>query len=910
MKYLSGYTDPFSSPVTGLSAVFSSLERGYIWMGDENNNPLPSLKLLDLKIDVISLEQQVDVLTQSPFIVQSAVPFLPHAQALDKLPDGILNHQKGVIDSISLGAAVFPDPTGLLPNISIPNPSFNPLVPLDWIMSGPILGQILVGSSNMTATQWQTGISSSYALAQAKIAQLLKRFDLGGLVVQTRTIHYNWPNPAMALIPAALKSLYGLEDSYTFTNAQALDEMGSGLLWNDDQGNLSSAPLTHQHIWVGNAENKPVESLITIDEEGELYAHSLHVKNNISDPASIGFKAPPSLIVTTVWSLPSQDGLPGQFLSTDGFKNLSWQDVGGSGGDDCCTWIPDLTFILEKPDIRLPNAKAISTLSPQGISGVLRRNSDGTIGFSDDISELVKTASIALVTNLAATFVEDYLFAPVKEATNAVKATVDAIQIVSSAYSWVKGLASFLGLADALVSTSFVSDTKVFLTGDITGSGYIQPPKGFWASIFSSDQTINTTFSPSDDVSFNNNKIRKLADPSSSTDAATKGYVDGRSLSSFSSPTGNLDMGNYGITNLATPINAKDAVTKSYVDNHTWSASQITNLSSLPVSIFSKPVKNIDYSGYRLLNVGNPLSPNDAVTKNYVDTMTFWSQQIVDFISAVEQVSLDQLALPTNTLLLGGQRIMWMADPLDGWDAATKNYVDNKTWTSSQITDLSASISALRLDQLSKPVSQIDINNQKMINMATPTLDMDGANKTYVDNAISAFFASVVPGIDNMIRSKRLDQLQPPTSALNLNNQNIQNLASPINATDSATKGYVDNAVSSFVKAPSYSPTTTNVVLFADTTGKNLRQVNVSIDGGGSSTTLKTPYLVVDYAYQSDGIRMNYLGDSTVPVRLGNRSGTFTLNCPSQSVQPLLGTSYYYLPIMINDISWKLLLSP
>ena len=84
MKYLTGYTDPFISPVTGLSSVVQplpDLERGYVWMGDENSRPLPTFKLIDLTIDVKSLQKQLDVLSQTTFVINTPQPSLPKAQA-------------------------------------------------------------------------------------------------------------------------------------------------------------------------------------------------------------------------------------------------------------------------------------------------------------------------------------------------------------------------------------------------------------------------------------------------------------------------------------------------------------------------------------------------------------------------------------------------------------------------------------------------------------------------------------------------------------------------------------------------------------------------------------------------------------------------------------------------------------
>jgi hypothetical protein len=100
MKYLAGYTDPFISPVTGLSSInqpLPDLERGYVWMGDENSRPLPTFKLIDLTIDVKSLQKQLDVLLQTTFVINTPVPSLPKAQALSSLNDGLIKNVSGIL---------------------------------------------------------------------------------------------------------------------------------------------------------------------------------------------------------------------------------------------------------------------------------------------------------------------------------------------------------------------------------------------------------------------------------------------------------------------------------------------------------------------------------------------------------------------------------------------------------------------------------------------------------------------------------------------------------------------------------------------------------------------------------------------------------------------------------------------
>ena len=123
MKYLAGYTDPFISPVTGLSAVVQplpDLERGYVWIGDECSRPLPTFKLIDLSIDVKSLQKQLDVLLQTTFVVNTPVPSLPKAQALSALNDGLIKNVSGVL-AIAISNVDYLTPTLASGNLWIGN---------------------------------------------------------------------------------------------------------------------------------------------------------------------------------------------------------------------------------------------------------------------------------------------------------------------------------------------------------------------------------------------------------------------------------------------------------------------------------------------------------------------------------------------------------------------------------------------------------------------------------------------------------------------------------------------------------------------------------------------------------------------------------------------------------------------
>lgn len=74
--------------------------------------------------------------------------------------------------------------------------------------------------------------------------------------------------------------------------------------------------------------------------------------------------------------------------------------------------------------------------------------------------------------------------------------------------------------------------------------------------------------------------------------------------------------------------------------------------------------------------------------------------------------------------------------------------------------------------------------------------------------------AADISDFNTTVRANRLDQLAAPTATVSLNNQLLSNLATPVSATDAATKGYVDAARSGLDTKESVRATTTaNITL-------------------------------------------------------------------------------------------------
>jgi len=271
MKYEQLYN--FISPVTGKLPI----DKGYILLGDKSGKSFKSPVLIDIRQDIIDLKRQIGNFQE--------LKKLDHNRIWigDYYNEPVPQLHIGVINLPPLAEALFPNPiSGLTGDFRIPNPTFDYISAFDWVMSGPFLPQIYATKYDTFGNPIGTDISSSLAMTQVRAAQIMKRFDNANFIVGSSVVAFEWENPKMALIPEPLKQLYGLGTTYTFTKAQSLGALESGLLKNtvnNGKGTLSKAISGEDYV---NTADIPIGKLVVLDPLYPLSGHKLIAPTDFS----------------------------------------------------------------------------------------------------------------------------------------------------------------------------------------------------------------------------------------------------------------------------------------------------------------------------------------------------------------------------------------------------------------------------------------------------------------------------------------------------------------------------------------------------------------------------------------------------------------------------------------------------
>jgi hypothetical protein len=345
----------------------------YVLLGNKDGIAKPSPRLRDMQFDIIDLRREFDKI--------GVLETLDHNRIWigDYTNRPVMQKTIGVNNLPVLGAALFPIPL-LDVSIPIPNPNFDPTSGWDYVMSSPWLNQIYAGSPSLLNTSTETVISSSLAFAQIKAAQAIKRLDNAGFIVKSKTISYSWENPVYSFVTdpllIAAMELYRLGTTYTFTEAQALDALGAGLLKNSAEGVLSLGVSGKDYVDVAAPIANMQLALIRplLEDQGQ------DISKLISRIDKLPIENLTNLTTGKIWQ---------------GVNNRPTEVTLSEAG------IADknATYILQTPDNNLPYSQALSSISGL-LGGILKCNSLGVVSIASGgstplINDYVTPANLA-----------------------------------------------------------------------------------------------------------------------------------------------------------------------------------------------------------------------------------------------------------------------------------------------------------------------------------------------------------------------------------------------------------------------------------------------------------------------------------------------------------------------------------
>jgi hypothetical protein len=417
MKYDRLYN--FISPVTGKLPI----DRGYILLGDKDGRSFASPVLIDVRQDIIDLKRKIGNFEELNKLDHNRIWIGDY----DNEPVEQLHI--GVINLPPLAEAVFPNPISpIIGDFRIPNPTFDYLSAFDWVMSGPFLPQIYATKYDTFGNPIGTDISSSLAMTQVRAAQIMKRFDNANFIVGSSTVEFTWENPKMYLIPEPLKQLYGLGTTYTFTKAQSLGNLQTGLLKNtvnNGTGTLSTAISGKDYVDIA----APLQANMQL---------ALIRPELIQDGTDV------AKLLSRVERLP----VANMYLTTGKY----WK--GGANNIpievDLPTYAPtDAKYVLNVSNDNLPNAQNLSTLGA-GIlkianfaNGIISIASGGKNPLSDDY---VRPADL------------DEEITSRIEADTAIEGTIAALETeIQTEIAALAGFSTFGALTQLLIDVGLVA---------------------------------------------------------------------------------------------------------------------------------------------------------------------------------------------------------------------------------------------------------------------------------------------------------------------------------------------------------------------------------------------------------------------------------------------------------------------
>ena len=246
------------------------------------------------------------------------------------------------------------------------------------------------------------------------------------------------------------------------------------------------------------------------------------------------------------------------------------------------------------------------------------------------------------------------------------------------------------------------------------------------ASYLKRDGSISVT----SDFDFGDNKITKVGNGTQSTDVVNKGYVD---TELFAKPnvnqvvlrngsqymTGNLNMSQNKITNLKKASNGTDAVNWSQMLEEQRKYLHLTG---------GTMQGDINFNQNSIYNIKNVSNDTSAVNKAYVDQKVSQAGGSVDLTPYLKR---DGTVSVTGDFDFGDNKITKVGNGTQSTDVVNKGYIDTELFAKPNVNQV-----VLR-DGSNTMTSDLDMNNQRIINLGNATHNQDAITFKQVNDAFS-----------------------------------------------------------------------------------------------------------------------------------------------------------------------------
>jgi len=309
------------------------------------------------------------------------------------------------------------------------------------------------------------------------------------------------------------------------------------------------------------------------------------------------------------------------------------------------------------------------------------------------------------------------------------------------------------------------------------------------------------------DLNMDTHHTSFLGAPEQNHQAATKGYADSKLSLLGGDMQGGIGMAANRISHLGEPVQSNDAVRLSYA-NEFYLKLDGTNWMR----------RFLHAGGFQVIRVGNPRKEHDAVTLRTLQASatSVLEQATAAAITAVgdaitnhanilnrdigtKSLNLDPQGTATKNFSMGEQyHIAGLPDPSLEHEAVNLRTLNRKVLRKIRANNLLEAQKYLILDGENQIVSNLQMNDHKLVGLAGTVRPADGVNKRTLDAAVNSLRTEneqliLATNENNSQRVMFLDGTSMPENHQNYNDKRITNLGEPVEHTDAATKGVIYN---------------------------------------------------------------------------------------------------------------------